>query len=158
MVFPWSLSDSKFPQVSRTLLSILTNLNNAVVWMVSTCPLISKSSSSCINPLVTVPRTPITIGIIITFMLRSFQFPSKVQVLLFTFFLFYSVISQDNKVHNSASSLFFVDYNKIPWCNGYRHRNWTWRHEFKSWTRLIPLGKVWIQLFSLQLWVNSRTD
>ena len=38
-------------------------------------------------------------------------------------------------------------------------------HEFKSWTRriafhiaLIPLGKVWIQLFSLQLWVNSRTD
>ena len=42
---------------------------------------------------------------------------------------------------------------------------WTRRHEFKSWTRLIafhialiPLGKVWIQLFSLQLWVNSRTD
>ena len=35
----------------------------------------------------------------------------------------------------------------------------------KSWTRLlafhivlIPLGKVWIQLFSLQLWVNSRAD
>ena len=23
---------------------------------------------------------------------------------------------------------------------------------------LIPLGKVWIQSFSLQLWVNSRTD
>ena len=23
---------------------------------------------------------------------------------------------------------------------------------------LIPLGKVWIQLFSLQLWVNSRVD
>ena len=23
---------------------------------------------------------------------------------------------------------------------------------------LIPLGKVGIQLFSLQLWVNSRTD
>ena len=41
----------------------------------------------------------------------------------------------------------------------------TRRHEFRSWTRLItfhialiPLGKVWIQLFSLQLWVNSRTD
>ena len=44
-------------------------------------------------------------------------------------------------------------------------RKWTRRHEFKSWTRLIsfhialiPLGKVWIQLFSLQLWVNSRRD
>ena len=54
---------------------------------------------------------------------------------------------------------------RCPWCNGYRRRKWTRRHEFKSWTRLIsfhialiPLGKVWIQLFSLQLWVNSRTD
>ena len=54
---------------------------------------------------------------------------------------------------------------KCPWCNGYRHRKWTQWHEFKSWTRLIifyialiPLGKVWIQLFSLQLWVNSRAD
>ena len=36
MVFHWSLSDSKSPQVSRTLLSILTVLNNAVVWLVST--------------------------------------------------------------------------------------------------------------------------
>ena len=52
-----------------------------------------------------------------------------------------------------------------PWCNGYRRRKWTRRHEFKSWTRLIafhialiPLGKVWIQVFSLQLWVNSRAD
>ena len=51
------------------------------------------------------------------------------------------------------------------WCSRYRRRNWTRRHEFKFWTRLIafhialiPLGKVWIQLFSLQLWVNSRTD
>ena len=51
------------------------------------------------------------------------------------------------------------------WCNGYRRRIWTRRHEFKSWTwliafhiALIPLGKVWIQIFSLQLWVNSRAD
>ena len=33
MVFLWSLSDSKSPQVFRTLLSILNNLNNAVVWL-----------------------------------------------------------------------------------------------------------------------------
>ena len=60
MVFHWSLSDSKSPQVSRTLLSILAVLNNAVVWMVSTRPPISKSSSPFSNPLVTVPNTPIT--------------------------------------------------------------------------------------------------
>ena len=54
---------------------------------------------------------------------------------------------------------------RCPWCSRYRRRKWTRRHEFKSWTTLIafhialiPLGKVWIQLFSLQLWVNSRTD
>ena len=54
---------------------------------------------------------------------------------------------------------------RFPWCNGYRRRMWTRRHEFKSWTSLItfhialiPLGKVWIQIFSLQLWVDSRAD
>ena len=45
----WSLSENKYPQVSRTLLSILADLNNAVVWMVSTCPLTSKSSSPLTN-------------------------------------------------------------------------------------------------------------
>ena len=51
------------------------------------------------------------------------------------------------------------------WCNGYHLRKWTQWHKFKSWTGLIAfhialilLEKVWIQLFSLQLWVNSRTD
>ena len=54
---------------------------------------------------------------------------------------------------------------RYQWCNSYRRRKGTRRHEFKSWTRLIafhialiPLGKVWIQLFTLQLWVNSRKD
>ena len=79
MVFHWSLSDSKSPQVSRTLLSILAVFNNAVVWMVSSRPPTSKSSSPFSNPLVTVPNEPITIGIIVTSMFHSFfQFPSKV--------------------------------------------------------------------------------
>ena len=72
MVFHWSLSDSKSPQVSRTLLSILAVLNNAVVWMVSTCPPTSKSSSPFSNPLATVPNAPITIGIIVTCVFYSF--------------------------------------------------------------------------------------
>ena len=56
-------------------------------------------------------------------------------------------------------------YGRWPYCNRYHRRKWTRRHEFQSKTRLvafhiplIPLGKVWIQLFSLQLWVYSRTD
>ena len=72
MVFHWSLSDSKSPQVSRTLLSVMAVLNNVLVWMVSTRPPTSKSSSPFSNPLVTVPKAPITIGIIVTFMFHSF--------------------------------------------------------------------------------------
>ena len=110
MVFHWALSDCKSPQVFRTLLSILTVLNIAVVCMVSTRPPTSKSSSP-FNNLFTVPKAPITIGIIVTFMVHSFfQFPSKTQVLilLFTFFQFYSVVSQDSKVNNFANFLFFL--------------------------------------------------
>ena len=116
MVFPWSLSDSKSSQVSRTLFSILIVLNSAVVWMVSTRPPNSKSSSPFNNHLVNVPKAPITIGIIVTFMFHSFfNSLAKVEVLnvLFTFFQFYSVVSRDSKVHNSASSLFLVDNYKI---------------------------------------------
>ena len=103
MVFHWSLSDSKSPQVSRTLLSILAVLNNAIVWMVSTRPQTSKSSSPFSNPLVTVPNAPITVGIIVTCMFHSFfQFPCKVH----SFFQFYSVVSRDSKVDNFAISFF----------------------------------------------------
>ena len=72
MVFHWSLSDSKSPQVSWTLLSILAVLNNVVVWMVSTSPLTSKSSSLFSNPLVPVPNAPITIGITVICIFYSF--------------------------------------------------------------------------------------
>ena len=72
MVFHWRLSDSKSPQLSRTLLSNLAVFNNAVVWMVSTRPPTSRSSRPFDNPLVTVPKAPITIGTIVTFMFHSF--------------------------------------------------------------------------------------
>ena len=74
MVFHKSLRDSKSSRVSRTFLSILADLNNALVWMVSTFPLISKFSSPITNPLGIVPRAPITFGI--TFMFHSFLFSS----------------------------------------------------------------------------------
>ena len=72
MVFHWSLSDSKSPQVSRTLLSILAVLSNAFIRIVSTRLPTSKSSRPFNNPLVNVPKAPITIGTIVTFMFHSF--------------------------------------------------------------------------------------
>ena len=71
-----------------------------------------KCSSPFNNPLVTVPKAPITIGIIVTCIFHIFfQFPCKVEVLilLFTFFQFYSVVSRDSKVDNFAISLFFIN-------------------------------------------------
>ena len=52
---------------------------------------------------------------------------------------------------------------RCPWCNGYRRRYWTRRHEFKSWTDCIShssntLGKGMNRIILPQLWVNSRAD
>ena len=122
MVVHWRLSDSMSPQVSRTLLSILAVFNNAVVWMVSTPLPTSKSSRPFNNPLVTVPKVPITIGITVTFMFHGFfQFSSKLELLicLFTFFQFYSVVIRDSKMDNFADFLLFlVDYYKV-WFSGH---------------------------------------
>ena len=63
MDFHLSLSDSKFPKVSRTLLSILADISNDVVLIVSTRPF-----TPCTNPLMIVPSAPITISITVTFM------------------------------------------------------------------------------------------
>ena len=86
----------------------------------------------------------------------------------------YSLLIHKNNLHekflhthtHTHTHIYIYIYIYIcPCCYGYCHRKWTWQHEFKSWTRLIafhialiPLGKVCIQLFSLQLWVNSRKD
>ena len=72
MVFHWSLSDSKSPQVSWARLRILAVFSNAVFWIVSTCPPTSKFSRPFNNPLGIVPNAPITIGTIVTFMFHSF--------------------------------------------------------------------------------------
>ena len=81
----------------------------AVVWIVSTCPPISKSSRPFNNPLVIVPNAPITVGTIVT-VLQLFQFSSKVEVLifLFTFLQIYSVVRRDSKVDNFPDSLFLL--------------------------------------------------
>ena len=110
--FTTTLADSlsmefEWQQVSslRALLSILAGLNNVVVWMFSTCPLISRSSSPYTNPLVIVLRVRITIGITVTFMFPStfnFLARSRYFLLIFNF-----LVSRDSKVHNSANSLFF---------------------------------------------------
>ena len=107
MVFHWSLGDSKSHQVSRILLGILADLNNAVVWIVSIHHPISNFSIPLKKPLRTV--VPITIGITITPMFYSFfKFSSKGQVFfsLSAFFYFQLEVCRDGKVHYTESYLF----------------------------------------------------
>ena len=116
MVVHGSSGDSKSPQVSRTLLSIRFVLNNAVIWIVSTRPPNSKSSSFFNNPFVTVPEAPIPIGTIVTFMFLSF-FNSLARSRYLSFFSHhFSVILW---LAGTAKSiilqiiLFVVDYFKV---------------------------------------------
>ena len=73
-------------QVSSSLLDsskYLADINNAVVWLVSNRP--------CTNPLVTVPRAHITIGITATFMFHSFSIPEQDRC-TYTSFRFLSIL------------------------------------------------------------------
>ena len=114
MFFHWSLTDSKSSQVFRTLLSILADLSNAIVWMGSTS-LISKFSSPLTNPLGVVPSVPITTGITVTNMFRClfvcfFSSLTRSRYLsLFSLSFDFTLRSSrtDSKVDYIASSLFF---------------------------------------------------
>ena len=126
MVFHWSLIDSKSPQISRTLLSILTVLSNAVVWMVLARPLISKSSSPFINPLVTVPKALITFGIIVTFMFHSFfnSLTRSRYLSIFSLYLNFNLWSVGTAKSIILQVLFFfIDYYKV-WSSGRYQVGW----------------------------------
>ena len=125
MVFHWSLSDSKSPQVCRTRLRILAVLSNTVVWIVSTCPPTSKSSRPFNNPLVIVPNTPITIGTIVTFMFHSF-FNSLARSKYLSFFSLsfrFILWSAGTAKSTILQILFlFVDYYEV-WSSGRDHHH-----------------------------------
>ena len=86
--------------IKSTGLSILVDLSNAAVWMVSTCPLISKSSSPCTNHFVTVLNALITIGITVTFTFDEFFFNLWEGLGIHLSFHLYPVISRNGKVCN----------------------------------------------------------
>ena len=107
MVFHWSLSDRKSPQVIWILFSILAFVNNAEVWMVSTRPPTSKSSSPFNNPSMTVPRAPITIGMIVTLHVSYFfQFTSKVRLSYFSL-SFSFILWSAGTANSTISPVFF---------------------------------------------------
>ena len=92
VVFRCSLYDSKSSQVPWTYLSILADLSNATVWMVSIFPMISCSSVFSRS----------SFGFIATIMFRRFFYLSRKIRIFFCFFVlsyFLSVVSRNRKVH-----------------------------------------------------------
>ena len=71
--FPQESEWKQVPQIPWTLLCMLVDLNNAVVWTVSTCRLISRSSTPYTIHVVTLPRALITVSITVTLMCHSFS-------------------------------------------------------------------------------------
>ena len=67
MLIDWNLSDRKSLHVSKTLLHILADLNNAEIWMVLIRPPISNSTIFYSKPLGIIPIVPITIGWLVGF-------------------------------------------------------------------------------------------
>ena len=78
--------------------------------MVSIRSQISKSLSLFNNSLVTVPKAPVTIGIIVTFMLHSFFFNSLARSRYLSFFLFYFNFTLKSAGTAKSSILQIVDY------------------------------------------------
>ena len=109
MVFHWSLSDSKSPGLF------------SVFWMVFIRPVISKSASPFTNSSVTVPRAPITIGLIITFIFQFFfNFPARSRYLTIFSILLCSQPEQQSPQFCKFTFFFFFQliYYKF-WSSGW---------------------------------------
>ena len=128
-VFLLILSDSKPPQVFKTLLSILADFNNVGIWMVSVLPLISSFSNhffktfgdyfKCTNfkryhshP--HVPQFFFGFFLFVFFFFffwffRGFFFLqiASTSLSLFVFFYFHSVIRLNGKIYKMESSQWF---------------------------------------------------
>ena len=94
-----SLSDNKSSQFSRTFLSILADLKNAVVWMVSLIPQFSNFSSLFSKPLAEpFQQHQAQLSSSPTCLTVCFWSSGKVQIFVFLF-TFYYFLSMDHNIH-----------------------------------------------------------
>ena len=100
---------ASFLLVSRTLLRILAELNNAVVGVVLILPLIPISSSLFCKLFATIPSAQIRIGITVTFKSHSFLISQARSEYLSIFqLLFISLWSTGTTKSTSCSVLLFL--------------------------------------------------
>ena len=109
VVFHWSLCNSKYPQVTTTLLA---DLKNNVVWMVSIFPPISNCSNRLSNTFETFPSAPTRIGITITYIFHSFSLvwwsPNICLSFNFLLFSFCGPLNRQNSISQQILFLFIL--------------------------------------------------
>ena len=105
--------ENKSPRISRTLLSILTKFNSAVVWMISILLLISSSSNLFSRLLRTAPTSPTTICITAPFRFHSFsalkQNPGICPVFRFAWFF---ALGSSEMAKSELKTIILTEYNK----------------------------------------------
>ena len=126
-VFHWSLSDIKSSQVSRTFLTISTDLNNTAVWLVPNRPPGSNSCRLLSKPLGTAPGASITNSITVILWFHSFLSWLSRSKYLFAFLLnlIFTMWSTESAKSSNHKVLFFVD-----WSNEQSVHQWSVRLEF----------------------------
>ena len=97
----WCLSDCKSPEIFRTLLNILTYLNNSVVYIITIFIWFSISAFFLSSPFENITNTAVTIVIYYSFMFYSFMF------YLFAFFYVLSVAHRNGEI-SYMTSLFLL--------------------------------------------------
>ena len=117
--FHWSLNDSKCPQISKTLLRILADLDDSVFRFVSILPLISLSSIFFhsfrwpfqMYQLLLASRT-----IIFHCLFNSLLFTMNIEafVYLFAFFYFRSEVRPNNKLDSTVTCFFLQGFVFLP--------------------------------------------
>ena len=117
VVSQWSLIESKSTQISSTLLSILTDLNNAVACVVSTRPLSFKSSYPCTNHLVIVPGVLMRIGITVTFMVPGIFKSMYLSLFSLSFSFTLQSVGTEKSTIRQVLFFFLFDSHKF-WSSG----------------------------------------
>ena len=128
MIFHWIPSDSKSPQISRTLLSIIADIKNALVWMVSIPPRI--------------PSSPVSF-----LMGRLFQV-RKLQLVLPSpscYIVFFQLCSMPQ---GFVFIFVFVHYSVTDCCNHFFFAHFCIFHEFHA---ILKAGKYPSPFFSWRL-------
>ena len=108
-IFLSSLSDCKSPRVTRTFLSILADLNNAIVWTVVARPPISNSSIPISKPL------RITVILIFHWILNPLV--SSKYLSLFSFSLIFTLwsVRTAKSTTRQVLSLFLITLSYSGW-------------------------------------------